>query len=177
MNPHRSLHAISVDRVKPERTILGEGQTTKIEVNVVNCGRFTETFNLTLYANTIPINQIEVTLTSINAEIATFTWDTTGFAKDNYTMTVTATPVPEEICTSDNNKTCWAIVSIIGDITGPDGWPDGKVDMRDIGIAAQAFGSSPGHPRWNQIVDINQDNQVDMRDIGTTARHFGETDP
>jgi hypothetical protein len=58
----------------------------------------------------------------------------------------------------------------IGDIN----W-DGTVDMKDIGIAARAFGSEPGHERWNPDCDLNGDNLVDMRDIATVARNFGWT--
>jgi branched-chain amino acid transport system substrate-binding protein len=50
---------------------------------------------------------------------------------------------------------------------------DGVVDMRDIGTAARAFGSTPGHPRWEKEADINFDDQIDMRDIGSVARKFG----
>ncbi|MGD8544555.1 MAG: hypothetical protein PVH12_00115 [Candidatus Bathyarchaeota archaeon] len=52
---------------------------------------------------------------------------------------------------------------------------DGVVDMRDVGIAALAFGSHPGHPRWNPEVDTNGDEQIDMRDIALVARNFGWT--
>jgi hypothetical protein len=54
---------------------------------------------------------------------------------------------------------------------------DGKVDMRDVGMAAKAFGSYPGHPRWEKEADINFDNKVDMKDIGAIARKFGTTHP
>jgi len=47
--------------------------------------------------------------------------------------------------------------------------------MRDIGTAAQAFGSYPGHERWNPIADINNDGKVDMKDIGLVAKEFGRT--
>jgi hypothetical protein len=50
---------------------------------------------------------------------------------------------------------------------------DFTVDMRDIGRAARAFGSSPGHIRWEPPADINDDYVVDMRDIGGIARRFG----
>jgi hypothetical protein len=50
---------------------------------------------------------------------------------------------------------------------------DGKVDMRDVGTAARAFGSYPGHERWEKEADINFDNNIDMRDIGGIARKFG----
>ena len=50
---------------------------------------------------------------------------------------------------------------------------DGKVDMQDIGMVARAFGSYPGHERWNPICDINGDGKVDMRDVAGVARQFG----
>ncbi len=50
---------------------------------------------------------------------------------------------------------------------------DKKVDMRDIGIAARAYGSEPGDPLWDPVADINRDLVVDMRDIGAIARNFG----
>jgi ABC-type transport system substrate-binding protein len=50
---------------------------------------------------------------------------------------------------------------------------DFKVDMRDIGRAARAFGSYPGHLRWDPPTDTNEDFKTDMRDIGAIARMFG----
>jgi len=50
---------------------------------------------------------------------------------------------------------------------------DIKVDMRDVGRAAKAFGSKPAHPRWDPPCDTNDDFKVDMKDIGGIARKFG----
>jgi parallel beta-helix repeat protein len=56
---------------------------------------------------------------------------------------------------------------------------DLKVDMRDIGISAKAFGTVPGDTFWNPHADITgpellvPDGKVDMRDISLVARHFG----
>jgi len=58
---------------------------------------------------------------------------------------------------------------------------DGKVDIKDIAIVALAYGSYPGHPKWNPIADITgqnylePDGEIDIRDIALVARHFGET--
>jgi PKD repeat protein len=54
------------------------------------------------------------------------------------------------------------------------------IDMRDVAIAARAFGTSPGDPLWNPAADITgpgdvPDGKVDMRDIALVASHFGET--
>lgn len=60
---------------------------------------------------------------------------------------------------------------ILGDITGPEGKPDGKVDMWDIGAVAKLFGHSvePSDPR-----DVFPDGKIDMKDIGIVARNFGQ---
>jgi hypothetical protein len=52
---------------------------------------------------------------------------------------------------------------------------DGKVDMKDISILCRAFGSYPGHPRWNSLADENEDGIIDMFDIALTCRNFGKT--
>ena len=49
---------------------------------------------------------------------------------------------------------------------------DGEVDILDIAIAANSFGSYPGHPRWNPIADVNEDNVVDLFDIVLIAKSF-----
>lgn len=68
----------------------------------------------------------------------------------------------------------WATYAILPNNIADINW-DYVVDMKDIGIAARAFGSEPGHPRWNPICDINGDGKVDMRDIAVVAREFGWT--
>jgi peptide/nickel transport system substrate-binding protein len=57
---------------------------------------------------------------------------------------------------------------------------DGKVDMKDIGAVAKAFGSNYGppiHSRWVFKADVNRDRKVDMKDIGYVAKQFGKTSP
>lgn len=64
---------------------------------------------------------------------------------------------------------------LTGDITGPDGTPDGRVDMRDIGLVARHFQETV--PPAPPILDLYQDGKIDMRDIGIVARHFGDHHP
>ena len=55
---------------------------------------------------------------------------------------------------------------------------DNKVDMKDIGVAVKAFGSTPGAPNWNFHADVAQslgDRKVDMKDIGYVVSKFGWT--
>ena len=52
---------------------------------------------------------------------------------------------------------------------------DGKVDMKDVSIICRAFGSYPGHSRWNPTADENEDNKIDIFDIALTCRNYGKT--
>jgi nitrous oxidase accessory protein len=59
---------------------------------------------------------------------------------------------------------------------------DLKVDFRDIGRSAKAFGTVPGDTWWIPHADITgpdgvPDGKVDMRDISLIANHFGERYP
>ena len=47
---------------------------------------------------------------------------------------------------------------------------DGKVNIEDVAIWGLAFGSSPGHPRWNPIADMNGDGKIDMIDAVLIAK-------
>jgi hypothetical protein len=64
------------------------------------------------------------------------------------------------------------MVVMVGDLNN-----DGVIDIRDISIAGRAYGSYPGHSRWNPNADINNDNIIDIRDISTIGRNYGKTDP
>lgn len=183
---------ISIRKLEAAKTVVGEGYSTKIDVAVANQGSNTENFSLTVYADTNVVGFIEdVMLASGSSSTVTLNWNTIGFAKGNYTLKAHATPVLGEINLADNNLTDgWVIIAMVGDITGPDGWPDGKCDMRDIAEVAQLFGRTPIWPQWNPNCDITgvviidgqvivgvPDEKIDMRDIALVARHFGETDP
>ena len=89
--------------------------------------------------------------------------------------------MPGEIDIQDNNFTggC-VIVSIVGDITGPNGWPDGKVDVRDISYVAKCFGTRPSSTLWDPNADITgptpgvPDGKIDIKDISLIAKNFGK---
>jgi hypothetical protein len=50
---------------------------------------------------------------------------------------------------------------------------DGVVDIKDLAIVAAAFGSYPGHDRWNPKADINKDGEVDVSDVIAVCLKFG----
>lgn len=54
---------------------------------------------------------------------------------------------------------------------------DGRIDIKDVAIAASAFASYPGHERWNPNADINSDGRVDLEDIALIILGFGARQP
>jgi len=58
---------------------------------------------------------------------------------------------------------------LCGDITC-----DGKVDIIDIATIAKAYGSYPGHPKWNPNVDLDGNNKIDIIDIAKAAKNYGK---
>jgi hypothetical protein len=54
---------------------------------------------------------------------------------------------------------------------------DWYVNIVDIVRAAIAFGSTPGHPKWNPDTDLNDDDLIDIVDLVTIGINFGAKDP
>jgi hypothetical protein len=160
------------------KTAVGQNYLLSFNVTVTNYERVSLTFNVTVYANTTAIGLFQnVTASADSSAVINVNWNTVGFSRGNYTMTAFASPVQYEQNTANNNLTDGPIqVTIPGDITGPNGKPDGKVDMRDVGNIARRFMTESPSPDYNPNFDINDDGIINMVDIGIAASHFGETD-
>jgi len=52
---------------------------------------------------------------------------------------------------------------------------DGIVDILDVAIVAKAYGSYPGHLRWNPIADLYHDGIINIVDVGWVCKKFGKT--
>jgi len=52
---------------------------------------------------------------------------------------------------------------------------DGRVDILDISIAAKAYGSYVGHPRWNEAADVDKNGSINIIDISLVAKDYGKT--
>lgn len=184
------IHDVAVVDVAPSKTVVGQGYSASIKVTIENQGDYTETFNVTAYCKEIVItlpngkNHTTINLTSRNSTTVIFTWNTTSIAKGNYTIKAMADILPGEIDTDNNNFSGgWIIVAMVGDLTGSDGYPDDKVDIRDIAHCAIRYGCIyqpliyPPPPCWDPNCDIDNNGKIDIRDIATIAIHFGEIDP
>ena len=180
-----ALHDLGITNLAVSKSVVGQGLSSNVNLMIFNYGNFTERFNVTVYANASTITMFtNVTLTSRNYTMLTFAWNTADFAKGNYTISAYVTPLQGEADTSDNMLVDgWVIVAMIGDITGPDGYPDGKVDIRDVALVASKFGVNYPDPRYDPNCDLTgptyglADGKIDIRDIALVAMQFGKIDP
>jgi parallel beta-helix repeat protein len=196
MNQNHTLHAtfkqldsghdVETRRIV-SKSVIGQGFNLSVQVTVMNVGSYPENFSVTVYVDSTSIAPLELTLGSGAYAIITFTLNTSSFSKGNYTLWAYSSPIPDETNTENNNLTGgWLYVSIIGDLTGGtanllDFAPDGKVDMKDVGVVSKFFNQNvPPAPSncdiTGQVTGVS-DGVVNMRDIGTVARYFGEHYP
>jgi hypothetical protein len=54
---------------------------------------------------------------------------------------------------------------------------NGKVDLNDLALLAEAYGSRPNDPNWNPCADINNDQYVGLLDLTILASHYGQPYP
>jgi outer membrane protein assembly factor BamB len=172
--PPFPVHDIKVSNLTVFKSEVPQGYSLQINATADNPGDSVETFNMTTYANGTAIDTREITVMNGSSTTITFTWNTTGFARGNYTVSTYAWPVPGETNTADNNLTSpiTVIVRMLGDLMPP----FGVVDMKDIAYVAKHFGTEPSKPLWDPSADINGDGRVDMKDIAIVAKNFGKHD-
>jgi hypothetical protein len=120
-----SIHDVAVvNLVAPTTAVLEQLQQVNFNVTARNEGNFTETFNVTAYANTTEIGTQKITdLTSGGKETLTFSWNITEATKGNYTITANATilastgnPTGIDEDLTDNTKTKQITLKAIHDI-------------------------------------------------------------
>jgi parallel beta-helix repeat protein len=155
-------HDVSITNFSSSKTIIGQGYNTSINATIKNEGNYVEIFNLTVYANTTIIaTTTNITLSSGNTTTVTFVWNTSGFAKGNYTIKAYAWPVQNETDTDDNTlPDGWVIVTIPGDVNG-----NHLADISDLVITVNVIPSASGWPNWNPNADINGDGVCDISDL------------
>jgi len=167
------IHDVAITEIRPampEQTRAWQGLDFNISVTARNKGNFTETFDIIVYANTTAIQTKQVTLENKSSLIITFTWNTSDFAKGNYTTSAVASTVSGETDTTDNTLTDgWVLVTFPGDVNG-----DGRVRVDDVLAVALAFGGDYPEPPYEANLDINGDLKIRVDDVLTAALNFGQ---
>jgi outer membrane protein assembly factor BamB len=104
LNVLLEIHDVAIINVQPSKDHVLQNRSLTISVTVQNQGAFLENnVNVTVYANLTKIWSIMVTL-DIEDPTYTFTWDTTGFAIGNYTISATIS-IPNDNDPADNTYT------------------------------------------------------------------------
>ncbi|MCJ7768704.1 dockerin type I domain-containing protein, partial [Candidatus Bathyarchaeota archaeon] len=168
------LHDVAVTSLTTSKTVVGRGYLTLIDATLENHGGYDETVSVTFYTNTTAIGSIpNIVLTSGNSRNVAFPWNTTTFAKGNYTISAYAQPVSGETDTADNTFVDGLIkVSCVGDLNG-----DYVTDGQDYQLVKNAIPSMPELPKWNPNADLNDDGIVDGQDFQTVKNNIGQSAP
>ena len=164
---------VAIVDVITSRNEVFQGWIVNITVVAKNEGNLTETFDVNLYYGSDLLATYTVTDLDPNNETTfTFSWDTKDVPPcHNDTISAEAPPIPFEVDTGDNVfEDGYVKIKLEGDIDGDD-----MVTIADISAAAMAFGSYPGHPRWNPIADLDQDNMISIVDVAVVAVNFGKS--
>jgi len=166
-------HDIGVTGVVPYSTCVQRDFGTQVQVNVSNFGLNSETFTVTVYANSTVIEAQTTTLASGATTTITFNWDTTSTPYGYYTVSATASAVPDEADLTDNSLTDGtAMVTVTGDVNG-----DRVVNTIDKGsISAHWYPGPPIGPLgYDPVADVNGDGAVNILDWGLVSAHWGQS--
>jgi parallel beta-helix repeat protein len=160
------IHDLSIFSVHAFKTIIGQGYTLNIDVDVRNEGDFSETFDATidLVAGQISYLSIfSVHIVSGNTMTLHFTWNTANSARDNYNLIAHVSQVPYEVDTSDNTYTDGTVtVTIPGDVTG-----DFYVNIKDAAQIGANWGKTV--PPTPPEADINGDGIINIKDAAAVG--------
>jgi hypothetical protein len=168
-----AYHDMAVNDIAIDKSSIGEGFTSEVNITVQNKGTFAETFNLTLYANTTAVQTKTFVLENHNPTVLKLYWNTSGFAKGNYTLRALAWPISGELNTTNNDLTeGWAVVTIPGDVDH-----DFDVDIYDVVAVCCVYNAKKGEPAYNGNGDINCDGEIDIFDIVIACSNYGEKYP
>ena len=165
---------VAIVYVEPSPNMTYSGRMVNITVVAANVGDLPSTFNVTAYYdnNTIGIQPVVDLYPSVNITLI-FPWNTTGLEPcTSFNISAEASPIPYELNFTNNILEGGLVkIKLMGDING-----DGQVDIFDIVLAADAYGTVPGDPLYNPDVDVAPlFGLIDIFDIVTVGSRYGES--
>jgi parallel beta-helix repeat protein len=167
---------VAIQGARPVKTVAGQGYNATIAIQVENQGWETRTTNVEMTLDTTTILTLNgLVMTGKNRTILTYTWQTSGYSIGNFTVSATATTVPGETDTTDNNCTWIVHVGVPGDVSSStQGVYDKKCDMKDIAYLVMLFNTKPTSPNWNPNADVDNNSVVNMKDIAIAVAYFNQ---
>jgi hypothetical protein len=164
------VHNLAVTDVAPSPLQVYQMEKVSVSATVHNFGDFGESFTVNCYANTTLVDSLVTSLASGSWANLVLYWNTSGFSRGNYYVTVEVVPVLGEVYIDDNTEIHETVrVKFLGDVND-----NGFVNVFDVFSLGKAFGSSPGSPNWNEEADMNGDADVDPADLSGLVGNFGK---
>jgi len=178
---------VALLNITPFKTVLGQGYPVPINVTAENQGNYTGPYSITVYANTTAVSTFtNITITGGNSATITFTWNTTGFAKGNYTISAYAWPFPIETDKADNNCTDgWILITKVGDLGSAGGFfaCDGAITGWDLALFIQCY-NDLAPPQYMYLGDLGSaagffkcDGSCDGFDLGLFIQCYNNLGP
>jgi hypothetical protein len=133
----------------------------------------TETFNVTLYANSTVIEVKPVTLSAQTNTTLMFSWNTTGLIPgENFTLWAQASTVPGQTNTAHNILYDGSVfIKMLGDVNG-----DGVINIADVTAIAATYGTHWHESNFNPEADIAPPyGLINILDIVTCTRYYKVT--
>lgn len=167
------IHDVAIVNATLLNSWVYQGYDARVNVTVQNLGFFGENFDIRAYHNsTFLLGAFHVTdllpSQSLEAQLVLNTSDL--LPCHTYEISVEATEISYDYNVTNNFLTDGGLkIRWLGDVNG-----DGKVDVRDVYVVSQAYGTAPGMPRWNPIADVNQDLKVDVKDVYIVSKNYGK---
>jgi hypothetical protein len=135
-------------------------QPLTIGVTVKNQGTETETFEVSVYADTITIGTQTVELAANAQADLEFDWSLGSVPEGLYMIRATAKVIEGDTDTPD----CLFLASTVKVKHPGDANDDTIVNGYDLGILAKAWGTQPGGALWDPRADFNGDLIINTED-------------
>jgi hypothetical protein len=171
MQVAQDRHDIAVVNITTSAPYAYPGRMVDITVVVRNNGNVSETFDVTVFRNSTPIETLPVpNLDPEENATLVFHWNTSGLTPCNTWIIKAEAPLVGDINPSDNTFTDGTVkIALLGDVNA-----DGKINLDDLIKAAKAFGAIPCSPIWDPQADISPDGVINITDFVKIAQRFGQ---
>ena len=167
--PLPTIHDVAIVSAVASATEVYAGGLLNITVVALNEGNVTETFDVTAYYDITPIETVTIHDLAAGANVTiTFSWNTSGLAIGNYTISAVASTILGEIDLADNRYiNGWVIVTWLGDSDG-----DFDLDEEDLWYFCAAFITYSAHHVIDPRYDFDGDHDIDEDDLWTFCAAF-----
>jgi len=166
-----AIHDVAITGITTDKPVCGQGYPVTVNVTCINYQAFNESVTFEVYAEYMPIAELQIFLLAGSEQTFTFTWNTSKFAMGIYSIQALVWVDSDDANITNNILEFSAVlITIPGDVDG-----DRDVDIFDIVRMAGIYGVSKPDPGYDPNCDLDGDGDIDIYDIVAAAGHYGES--